>query len=1771
MTTTLGRGDTYPLENYKKGTRVWLRDSEHVWIRAELLDDLTFSSTVVRLLREHDGEEVLEPLKPEALPFLANPDILIGKDDLTALSYLHEPAVLHNLRYRFENREAIYTYCGIVLVAINPYADCSQIYGDDVIGIYGNAGNQGRSDLDPHIYAIAAEAYYDMKEYEKNQSIIVSGESGAGKTVSAKFVMKYLANVAGSRKHRRSGSSDNSPGVESRVLASNPIMESIGNAKTIRNDNSSRFGKFIQINFADDFSIAGAEMKTYLLEKSRVVFQSKNERNYHIFYQMCAASGHPLLSGLGLNTSDDYIYTNQGQDPSIPGVDDKADFNSLVKAFDILKIDSSRQAEIFRIFAGVLELGNIVFDSATADSAVVGKGCESTIQKVCSESLFAVDSSALKTWLTAREIRAGGEVVRKLLNVSDACANRDALAKMIYACLFNWIVDKINENLDQGTAKSKRSSKFIGVLDIYGFETFEINSFEQFCINYANEKLQQQFNQHVFKLEQSEYEKEEISWVRIEFYDNQPCIDLIEARPGVIDYLDEQCKMGRGSDADWLSQMANCPKLKKAPHLQMPKFKDPSFVVKHFAADVSYKIDGFLEKNKDTVNEQLLDVFSKTKFSFLKEVIRDILASSSTGAKRKKTVACQFRDSLAELISVLSSTRPHYVRCIKPNDDKERFYFEPKRAIQQLRACGVLETVRISAAGYPSRWAYDEFGRRYRVLYPEGKALWKQKPKEFAKLACAKWLEPEKFALGKTKMFFRVGQVARLEKIRQDVLAASALRIQTTWRGFVARRRYTTLLNSIRVIQAVGRSFLAYRRLKYLQMQRATIVIQTAFRGHRERKKFNQLRNAVIAMQAIQRGNVVRAQVLAIRYEKSALTIQRYFRGYLVRREQIRRVQKIVKVQGCVRRWLAKRELKKLKAERTTVMFWSNKHQSLEKKIIEMQGRIDNLASERNSLADRCVEIDDLRNRIANLTSERECLVSESTRLTARISELSEVESQFSAQSSRLSALEAAFAQLEAQNIAVTRELREANATMSTMRDEVSKLKSINDDLTSTVNSEREKCRRLEAESQEMRQQLASNADLIVSEFSRTNELRASMRSTSSDGHSLPDASEPLVRKMQDSIDVLRTHCALRDRDLSRLQNSLSLAQGDVSDVAFEAQRRQDLEVEVARLKREILELCHGGGDQSASDIYLSGLIEDLDNVRLENCQLRTMLSTAFERRSEEHSPRPPTDGDDSCYFSTANSDDGNGSLPSDREYVDEQLERERLIRKLKAANIDLCRQLHTRDKTISELEEHVLRVKGINNDGSSEASSSSAAGLHARVFCDNMFLQQTVNRQAMELSELRSQLRGWSEDLTASPGDPISAATAAGDGTEVLRLTALDANSHAHSGLLHVYNVPEFARILIFELKPRLAKQLTPCLPAYLLLAAFRFYDREKDDTAITSLFGAAHTVLRTIGTDSNDPDILSLWLVNTWRLFNLLRQYSGEENATWHEQNTDKQNSHQIANFNLEPLRNQLKLRVEVLYQSYMKKAIEPLLSPKIVPGILQHDSTQLLAGPSGPPHAGLTRQPSKDIVARALDDLLELLNVVHMRLSMHGADEVLIGQCFWQITQWICAQALNNLMYRKDLCKFEKAIQIKHNVSEIQTWLFKHGLGHIRAVLEPLVQACHLLQSRKDEGNLDTLCGEMTSALNPKQVVSILQHYTPSDSFEEDPITIDFLTKVQVKLVARAVATAASDDTDKLLIPGTLLTPFNSEPFVYSDVALETLTLPTCLHLGSVARFV
>uniref|UniRef100_A0A672IWV3 Methyl-CpG binding domain protein 3b n=1 Tax=Salarias fasciatus TaxID=181472 RepID=A0A672IWV3_SALFA len=541
------------------GASVWIPDPDAVWVSAQLLNDYKPGEKQLSL-QLPNGNVRHTKVSPSDLPPLGNPDILEGENDLTALSFLHEPAVLHNLRVRFLDYNSIYTYCGIVLVAINPY-DHLPIYGEEVIDAY---SGQDMTDMEPHIFSVAEDAYRTMTREEKNQSIIISGESGSGKTVSAKFTMRYFAVVGGASQQTS---------VEERVLASNPIMESIGNAKTTRNDNSSRFGKYIEIGFGKNGDIIGANMRTYLLEKSRVVFQASAERNYHIFYQLCASRDLPEMRSLKLGEAS-FRYTNQGGDMQIPGTDDVADLERTRNAFTILE----------SFILGISQLPSNILALHCSLSLVGLSSQAEDISLTNFSKLLGVEGSQMAHWLCHRRLTVGGEMLVKPMTGQQAVEARDALAKHIYGQLFTWTVERLNSALrsQRGQAKS-----FIGVLDIYGFETFERNSFEQFCINYANEKLQQQFNRHVFHLEQEEYIREELAWSRIEFSDNQQCINLIEGQLGMFDLLDEECRMPKGSDENWVRKLydqhlTSVPH----PHFRKPRMSTSAFIVLHFADTV---------------------------------------------------------------------------------------------------------------------------------------------------------------------------------------------------------------------------------------------------------------------------------------------------------------------------------------------------------------------------------------------------------------------------------------------------------------------------------------------------------------------------------------------------------------------------------------------------------------------------------------------------------------------------------------------------------------------------------------------------------------------------------------------------------------------------------------------------------------------------------------------------------------------------------------------------------------------------------------------------------------------------------------------------------------------------------------------------------------------------------------------------------------------------------------------------------------------------------
>uniref|UniRef100_A0A673C4V4 Myosin VC n=1 Tax=Sphaeramia orbicularis TaxID=375764 RepID=A0A673C4V4_9TELE len=724
-------------------------------------------------------------------------------------------------------------------------------------------------DMDPHIFAVAEEAYKQMARNHKNQSIIVSGESGAGKTVSARFAMRYFAVVS------KSGSKTR---VEDKVLASNPITEAIGNAKTTRNDNSSRFGKYTEIGFDRRYRIIGANMRTYLLEKSRVVFQVVC--GLTIFFRVTSFICDPF---------DKFQYTSIGGNISIEGVDDRKDMEETRQTFSLLGKEHLSCYIFIYLTSAILHLGNVEIRNSGDEKSLVSPS-DPHLAVFC--ELLDVSAEGLVRWLCHRRIVLVAETVVKPLPRKRAVNARDALAKQIYAHLFDCIINSINMALKV----PGKQHAFIGVLDIYGFETFEINSFEQFCINYANEKLQQQFNLHVFKLEQEEYMKEDIPWTLIDFYDNQPVIDLIEAKMGILDLLDEECLFPQGTDQSWLQKLYNY--LHTSPLFEKPRLSNEAFVIQHFADKVVYQCRGFLEKNRDALYEELVDIMRDSKFPFLANFFQDEEQPTVTGKAVKvkparpgvkpankqlrTSVGDKFRSSLSLLMETLNATTPHYVRCIKPNDEKLPFEYDSRRVVQQLRACGVLETIHISAQSYPSRWTYIEFYSRYSVLMTHQETGVSDKKQTCKNVLQRLIQDSNQYKFGRTKIFFRAGQVAYLEKLRLDRLRGACITIQKHVRGWSQRRKYLQMREAAIILQ----QYIRGKRMSPAMLKQgwAAVVIQRRWKGYRMRQIYQLVRLASVTIQAFTRGWMARKQYKKMQEEHKALVLQKYARAWLARR-----------------------------------------------------------------------------------------------------------------------------------------------------------------------------------------------------------------------------------------------------------------------------------------------------------------------------------------------------------------------------------------------------------------------------------------------------------------------------------------------------------------------------------------------------------------------------------------------------------------------------------------------------------------------------------------------------------------------------------------------------------------------------------------------------------------------------------------------------------------------------------------------------------------------
>uniref|UniRef100_A0A4W5PMI8 Myosin VB n=1 Tax=Hucho hucho TaxID=62062 RepID=A0A4W5PMI8_9TELE len=1571
-------------------------------------------------------------------------------------------------------------------------------------------------DMDPHIFAVAEEAYKQMARDERNQSIIVSGESGAGKTVSAKYAMRFFATVGGSA---------NDTNVEEKVLASSPIMEAIGNAKTTRNDNSSRFGKYIQIGFDRSYHIIGANMRTYLLEKSRVVFQAEDERNYHIFYQLCASASLPEFKDLK-------------NDPHLTHF------------------------------------------------------CQ----------LLGVELEQMEHWLCHRKLVTTSETYVKNVSRKQAANARDALAKHIYAHMFDWIVEYVNKSLHT----SSKQHSFIGVLDIYGFETFEINSFEQFCINYANEKLQQQFNQHVFKLEQEEYMKEQIPWTLIDFYDNQPCIDVIEAKLGILDLLDEECKVPKGTDQNWCQKLYD--RLSSSVHFQKPRMSNTSFIVIHFADKVEYQCDGFLEKNRDTVYEEQINILKASKFQLVADLFQDtnkdssISTSSSSKSSRvnvraakptpkvpnkehRKTVGHQFRSSLQLLMETLNATTPHYVRCIKPNDVKEAFSFESRRAVQQLRACGVLETIRISAAGYPSRWTYPDFFNRYRVLMKKSDMTEGDK-----KLVCRNLLEtlvkdPDKFQFGKTKIFFRAGQVAYLEKLRADKFRSACIKIQKTVRGWLQRVRYQKIRKSAINLQRYGRGYMARRYAEQLRLTRAALICQKQYRMVRERRDYLRVRQAVVTIQAFTRGMLARRIFQEFLLHHKAIIIQKHVQGWLTRRKFRRARNAAITIQCAYRRMRAKRELKQLKIEARSAQHLKKLNTGMENKIVQLQRKMDDQTNDLKTQNEQLVVAKaSLGSEVNKLQKELEMMRSrqgDGSQLTSLHEELEKLRAELQEAHTHRKKLEEEHSSEKMGLEQVSYQSLKGRKYIFFLQDQESSASQSVGRVQAELDEERQRYQNLLREFSRLEQRYDNLQEAKVTVcvclcvhfqpgHKRNNSTQSSLESDSNypsiSTSELGDTDNAIQLEMgveKAAMDIgvfmkLQKRVRELEQERKRLQVNLEKMEDQVNcKVGPCLSLRQELESENKKLKNDLNELRKAIADR-ASQNSSSNELQDgynllLGQLKAANEELEVRKEEVLILRSQivsaPHQKEETTNDIVTSDWGYLNEDGELGlayqGLKQVARLLEAQLQSQ--ARKHKDELAAFNTQIELLKDDIEKKQEILNHTMSLSPEAQVEYSVQQEI---TRLTNDN--LVRTLQPPTPPLIHYELKV-----SLTAATSQPTKAKP------QLTRQVTVQRREKDFEGMLEYYKEDEalLVKTLITDMKPHAVSATVPCLPAYILFMCIRHADYINDDQKVHSLLTSTiNAIKKVLKKNNNDFEMTSFWLANTSRLLHCLKQYSGDE--AFMTQNTAKQNEHCLKNFDLAEYRQVLSDLSIQIYQQLIKVA-EHMMQPMIVSAMLESESIPSLAGVK--PMGYRNRSSSMDGEgpgSYTLEALIKQLGQFHGVMGEHGLDPEIAGQVVRQLFYSINAVTLNNLLLRKDVCSWSTGMQLRYNISQMEEWLRGKNLHQSGAVvnIEPVIQAAQLLQvKKKTSQDAEAICSLCTS-LTMQQIVKILNLYTPLNEFEER-VTVSFIRNIQNRLQDR-------NDVPMLLVDTKHTFPVLF-PYTPSALSLETLHIPANLSLDFLTR--
>ncbi|XP_047184250.1 myosin heavy chain, fast skeletal muscle [Scophthalmus maximus] len=856
-------------------TAYFVVDTDEMYLKGKLVKKEGGKATV-----ETDTGKTVTVKEDDIHP--RNPPKFDKIEDMAMMTHLNEPCVLYNLKERYASW-MIYTYSGLFCVVVNPYK-WLPVY--DTIVVQGYRGKK-RIEAPPHIFSISDNAYQAMLTDRENQSVLITGESGAGKTVNTKRVIQYFAIIAMTGSKKADASASKMKGsLEDQIIAANPLLEAYGNAKTIRNDNSSRFGKFIRIHFGTSGKLSSADIETYLLEKSRVTFQLSAERSYHIFYQLMTGHKPELLEALLITTNPyDYPMISHGE-ITVKSIDDVEEFIATDTAIDILGFTADEKAGIYKLTGAVVHHGNMKFKQKQREEQAEPDGNE-VADKIA--YLLGLNSADMLKCLCYPRVKVGNEMVTKGQTVPQVNNSVSALCKSVYEKMFLWMVVRINEMLDTKQARNF----YIGVLDIAGFEIFDYNSLEQLCINFTNEKLQQFFNHHMFVLEQEEYKKEGIEWEFIDFgMDLAACIELIEKPMGIFSILEEECMFPKASDTTFKNKLHD-QHLGKTKAFEKPKpgkgKAEAHFSLVHYAGTVDYNITGWLDKNKDPLNDSVVLLYQKSSNKLLAHLYASHSSDDSAGAKKAgkkkggsfQTVSALFRENLGKLMSNLRSTHPHFVRCLIPNETKTPGLMENFLVIHQLRCNGVLEGIRICRKGFPSRILYGDFKQRYKVLnasvIPEGQFIDNKKASE--KLLGSIDVDHTQYKFGHTKVFFKAGLLGTLEEMRDDKLAKLVTMTQGLCRGYVMRKEFVKMMerrDAIFTLQYNIRSFMNVKNWPWLKLY---FKIKPLLKSAETEKELQQMKENYEKMQsdlstALAKKKELEEKMVSLLQEKNDLQLQ---------------------------------------------------------------------------------------------------------------------------------------------------------------------------------------------------------------------------------------------------------------------------------------------------------------------------------------------------------------------------------------------------------------------------------------------------------------------------------------------------------------------------------------------------------------------------------------------------------------------------------------------------------------------------------------------------------------------------------------------------------------------------------------------------------------------------------------------------------------------------------------------------------------------------------